>query len=147
MLIGLHDVHFIMGMRIRGTSIGRTLDEYVAGKKVAKTKIINNAAADLGLVPEKGGCSHDKLKKKAKTDSEMDNATKGAAYLLFLVGTILCPDKSQNLIPFKYWDYVKDLNKVEASSWGSFLLAMVYRDLGILVGLTRTDIDKVNMKM
>ena len=62
MSIGLNDVYFMLQIEIEGKSLGRSLSEYIVGKISVKNKTITEASTALGRRPDKGGCSHEKLK-------------------------------------------------------------------------------------
>lgn len=51
------------------------------------------------------------------------------AYLLYLIGAVLFPDKSGNKVQMLYFPLLIDLTRLHEISWGSGVLAYLYRNL------------------
>ena len=51
------------------------------------------------------------------------------AYILWLIGGVLLPDKSQNLVKLMYLPLLRDIEEIGQYSWGSAALAWLYRML------------------
>ncbi|GMP24516.1 hypothetical protein CsSME_00001759 [Camellia sinensis var. sinensis] len=51
------------------------------------------------------------------------------AYILWLIGGVLLPDKSQNLLKLMYLQLLRDIEEIRQYSWGSAALAWLYRML------------------
>ena len=51
------------------------------------------------------------------------------AYILRLIGGVLFPDHSQNLVSLVYLEFLRDLQQCGTYSWGSATLAFLYRML------------------
>lgn len=51
------------------------------------------------------------------------------AYILWLIGGVLLPDKSQNLPKLMYLPLLRDIDEIGQYSWGSAALACLYRML------------------
>ncbi|XP_074280156.1 serine/threonine-protein phosphatase 7 long form homolog isoform X1 [Silene latifolia] len=51
------------------------------------------------------------------------------AYLLYLIGTVLFPDKSGNRVQLIYFPLLTNLERLNEYSWGSGTLAYLYRNL------------------
>ena len=130
MTITLADVYFLLGIKIQGESMGVSTEEMHLQVRERHSKKLTEVGAALGIRLEKCGCSWANLKAACEEEGRYDDDTKGSAYLLFMISMIMFPDKTQNLVNYSHWEYVKDLSKVNKWSWGSGLLASVYRDLG-----------------
>ena len=51
------------------------------------------------------------------------------AHILILIGSMLMPDTSASLVHFMYLPLLRDLANVSNFSWGSIVLACLYRAL------------------
>ena len=51
------------------------------------------------------------------------------AYILWLIGGVLLPDKSQNLLKLMYLPLLRDIDEIGQYNWGSAALACLYRML------------------
>ncbi|KAH1233919.1 Serine/threonine-protein phosphatase 7 long form [Glycine max] len=51
------------------------------------------------------------------------------AYIMYMIGGALIPDKSGNRVHLMYLNLLRDLNKTKKYSWGSACLANLYREL------------------
>ena len=61
------------------------------------------------------------------------------AYILWLIGGVLLPDKSQNLLKLMYLPLLRDIDVIGQYSWGAAALACLYRMLcrATQVGVTQ----------
>ncbi|GMQ06210.1 hypothetical protein CsSME_00050878 [Camellia sinensis var. sinensis] len=61
------------------------------------------------------------------------------AYILWLIGGVLLPDKSQNLLKLMYLPLLRDIDVIGQYSWGAAALAFLYRMLcrATQVGVTQ----------
>ncbi|MFQ6667675.1 hypothetical protein Gotur_033609, partial [Gossypium turneri] len=63
------------------------------------------------------------------------NATEGElmctvrAYIMHIIGGVLIPDSNNNKVHIMYLPLLADLSNVRSYSWGSAVLAMLYREL------------------
>lgn len=66
------------------------------------------------------------------TNKSSDEAIARAvrAYLLYVFGSIIFPNKSGNRIPISYLENFIDLNTVNQINWGSGLLTYLYKQMG-----------------
>ena len=51
------------------------------------------------------------------------------AYIMYMIGSTLIPDKSRNRVHLMYLNLLRDLNNTKKYSWGSACLANLYREL------------------
>ena len=85
---------------------------------------------------DKGGVSHLQLQRLLipdplnQVDLLHEPQVVASGFLLFLLGSTIFPDKSQNRIPITYLDLVEDHQEVRATSWASTTLCHLYRSLG-----------------
>ena len=85
---------------------------------------------------DKGGVSHDHLRRLLVPDQAYqvdllyESPVIASGFLLFLIGSTIAPDKSQNRIPITYLDLVDDYSEVLGTSWASAALCHLYRALG-----------------
>ncbi|XP_012488014.1 protein MAIN-LIKE 1-like [Gossypium raimondii] len=72
---------------------------------------------------------------KAKIGQSSATATKGElmcaarAYIMHMVGAILMPDANDDNVHLMYLPLLADLSTARSYSWGSAILAMLYREL------------------
>ncbi|MFQ6667673.1 hypothetical protein Gotur_033609 [Gossypium turneri] len=65
----------------------------------------------------------------------LSNATEGElmctvrAYIMHIIGGVLIPDSNNNKVHIMYLPLLADLSNVRSYSWGSAVLAMLYREL------------------
>lgn len=51
------------------------------------------------------------------------------AYILWLIGGVLVPDKSQNIVKMMFLPLLRDFDRIQEYSWGGATLACLYRML------------------
>jgi len=51
------------------------------------------------------------------------------AYIMYMIGGALIPDKSRNKVQLMYFNLLCDLNNIKKYSWDSACLANLYREL------------------
>ncbi|KAG8493698.1 hypothetical protein CXB51_011665 [Gossypium anomalum] len=72
---------------------------------------------------------------KANFEHLPDNATEeelmcaARAYIMHIIGGVLMPDANNNMVHLMYLPLLTDLHNVRSYSWGSAVLAMLYREL------------------
>jgi len=126
--VTLQDVNVLLGLKIDGMPITGRVD-------YNWRRVFDEL---LGLVPPSDAYVGSSLKlswlkENFQGEPEVDNEVVMnhhiRAYLLFLIGTLLCPDKSGNTVPLMYLPLLEDLDMVDDYSWGSATLACLYRNL------------------
>lgn len=127
--ITLQDVAILLGLRIDGRP--------VTGPPTPDWRAICGEL--LGVVPDDGSLDGPGLRLSWLRDNFGDgpppNATEHVlrsyvrAYILALLGTVLFPDKSGTHIRLFVLPLLRDLEEVGTFSWGSAVLACLYREL------------------
>ncbi|MFQ6658722.1 hypothetical protein Gotur_027859 [Gossypium turneri] len=51
------------------------------------------------------------------------------AYIMYIIGGVLMPDANNNKVHIMYLPLLADLTNVRSYSWGSAILAVLYREL------------------
>ena len=51
------------------------------------------------------------------------------AYIMYMIGDTLIPNKSGNRVHIMYLNLLRDLNNIKKYSWGSACLANLYKEL------------------
>ena len=129
MTITLHDVYILMGLSIAGKSMGIPLAQRIGGKKDPLAKKASAAKKFFQVECDTTTVSRLLLKARCKS-GDLGPEVSASGYLLYLLGSSLFPDKSQDKIPLANIDYVRKLDTVGEWAWRAGLLASVYRDLG-----------------
>ena len=140
MTITLHDVYILMGLSIAGKSMGIPLAERIKGKKDPLAKKVASAKKFFQVECDSTTVSRTLLKTKCES-GDLAPEVSASGYLLYLLGSCLFPDKSQDKIPLANIDYVRKLETVGDWAWGAGLLASVYRVLGTS---TRADCKQIS---
>ncbi|OVA07425.1 Aminotransferase-like [Macleaya cordata] len=73
----------------------------------------------------------DEFKGSEETASIEDKEAVARAYLLFVIGSVLVPDKSSAKVSVRYLQLLGDLKKVNNISWSTGVLAHMYRAMGM----------------
>ena len=130
MTVTLHDVALILGLPINGDAAISRPDDRSSMRRFTDFFGIPD---DWMHSPQydKGGVSHRHLRQLCMDDDHIeDPEIVATGFLLYLLGSTICPDKSQNKIPITYLDLVRDHDSVQRTSWGSAALAHLYLALG-----------------
>nr|XP_004490105.1 protein MAIN-LIKE 2-like [Cicer arietinum] len=126
--ITLEDVYYILGLNVSSFPISGS--NFVNVKDVCQEY--------LGVIPPEGATKGNFIKLKWIKDtfdnvgenaSEVEKQASCRAYILRMIGGLLMPDKSNNRVHLKYLSILGDLNKASHYSWGSAVLATLYREL------------------
>ncbi|XP_012573198.1 serine/threonine-protein phosphatase 7 long form homolog [Cicer arietinum] len=126
--ITLEDVYYILGLNVSGLPVSGS--NFVQVKQICQDY--------LGVIPPDGATKGNSIKLKWLKDtfddvgenaSELEKQASCRAYILRMIGGLLMPDKSNNRVHLKYLSLLGDLNKVSQYSWGSAVLATLYREL------------------
>lgn len=125
--ITLEDVNVLLGLKIGGKPItGRS--NYNWFEVVTDLLGIRPANTDL----KAGNLKLSWLKDHFQGPPEEEGANlqqRIRAYLLYLFGTVLFPDKSGSTVSVLFIPLLAELNEVDDYSWGSAALACMYRNL------------------
>nr|XP_012567795.1 protein MAIN-LIKE 2-like [Cicer arietinum] len=93
-----------------------------------------------GVIPPQGATKGNSIKLKWLKDtfddvdenaSVLEKQASCRAYILCMIGGLLMSDKSNNRVHLKYLSLLGDLQKASQYSWGSAVLASLYRELCI----------------
>jgi len=134
MTITLHDASLILGLPIDGSAAIPVVDDR---PQMARFADFFHVGDHWMTRPnyDKGGVSHLQLQRLLipdplnQVDLLHEPPVVAFGFLLFLLGSTLFPDKSQNRIPITYLDLVEDHQEVRATSWASAALCHLYRSL------------------
>ncbi|KAL0289590.1 UNVERIFIED_CONTAM: Serine/threonine-protein phosphatase 7 long form [Sesamum calycinum] len=132
--ITLQDVQVIWGLPIDGES--------VSGTDLERTSVQwqEYCMQYIGFAPEEGALKGSRLQVKAIIDHISHvHITPGTPHLtvvqyaraiaLLLLGGTMCPDSSGNLVSLLYLAKLEDIVAARNYSWGSAVLAFLYREL------------------
>jgi len=134
MTITLHDVHFILGLKLTGDHMGHTKKDKRRGGNRDVTQALVKRAKKMFKIPE-GYINHARVPvqffiQHVQTLNLKDTDLAGA-YIIYLLASTLFPDKSQSSLPLAYVQFVEELGDDAFDiSWGSGALAFMYRKLG-----------------
>jgi len=134
MTIILHDVYFILGLKITGNHMGHSVgDRRIGGarnvtqelvKRARKMYRIDGRYIKQARVPVQYFIQHVQTLNLKDTDL-------AGAYIMYLLASTLFPDKSQSSLPLSYVQFVEGIDDDTFDvSWGSGALAFMYRKLG-----------------
>ncbi|XP_074265699.1 serine/threonine-protein phosphatase 7 long form homolog [Silene latifolia] len=126
--VTLHDVQVLLGLRIRGDVVSGTT---AYNWRALVIELLGNTPGDDDI---KGaslriGWLLDKFSSLPEDANEQVLHQYVRAYLLILMATIMFPDKSGNDIQLVYLPLLRDLTTIDNYSWGSVVLATLYRNL------------------
>ncbi|KAF5206582.1 serine/threonine-protein phosphatase 7 long form-like protein, partial [Thalictrum thalictroides] len=139
MTITLDDVLQITGLSITG----KILDGSSAIKREEASKLLQEGLGlDKNVVEQelercKGGdCiiqtdwikENFKGKENVEDDGKVDCAVR--AYLMYMIGCVLLPDKSGTMMSASYMRFLLDISKIHEYAWGASALAYLYRQMG-----------------
>ncbi|XP_039053184.1 protein MAIN-LIKE 2-like [Hibiscus syriacus] len=127
MTITLEDVAYQLGVPINGMSL--VLRNTYKINNVISNLLGNEAPTDVidGLRVRIMWLEREFRIDEQSTEQEVIYAAR--AYLLTLIGGILLPDKSGNLVHTQYLSVMEDLAVCRHYSWGYAILAFLYREL------------------
>lgn len=133
MTVLLHDVYFLLGVQINGAAV---VDEVQFDRQDELVRL-----AQYLRYPEENLVLHDVGRRGMKWASLKEHCEVGwlqqnnphvvaSGYLLFLLGSTLFADKSQDRIPLLHLRFLTEHARIPQMSWGSAGLAVLYRRLG-----------------
>ncbi|KAI3834460.1 hypothetical protein MKX03_032571 [Papaver bracteatum] len=139
MTITLDDISNITGLKINGSAVQakgpRELGFLEASSLVSKylnidedkvkEEFASNNKQTLSLSWLKNGWMH-----IDDSDSNQDKEAASRAYILHLIGSVLCPDKTINAIEAYWIQSLKDITNFESVSLGSAILSYLFHQLG-----------------
>ncbi|GAA0166172.1 hypothetical protein LIER_21391 [Lithospermum erythrorhizon] len=121
MTITLHDVSAILGLNITGTVV-RSFDNFE--DQELKSRVIFKAGNKQGVFLSgiKSVCDSEEISQPAIA----------RAFLWYLLGSTLFPDKSGSYVSYQYIHLLGDLEEVVPNyAWGAATLAYLYYQLGV----------------
>lgn len=131
-MIGLQDVNVLFGLRVGGLPVTGS-SSYIWADILAEY---------LGVRPPPQALDGGKLKLTWIRETFSINPHQEVcslnetvlhfhvrAYLLYLIGAVLFPDKSGNKVQLIFFPLLIDLSKLDDISWGSGVLAYLYRSM------------------
>ncbi|XP_012855473.1 PREDICTED: serine/threonine-protein phosphatase 7 long form homolog [Erythranthe guttata] len=128
MTITLHDVHYIMHLRVSGKRPNVWID---------KADAIYAGARAFGVEPRDmakwygGGSQLDDLDRMYGDDSSFASEFRVRAYIAYLLGKLLFVDKSGSKVKAYFFPLLEHIDMISDYSWGSATLAYLYRQLGM----------------
>ncbi|KAH9606160.1 hypothetical protein KSS87_013272 [Heliosperma pusillum] len=126
--VTLQDVAMLFGLRISGRPVTGS----------SEGGWLNLCVRLLGATPSikaiKGSklkltWLHDNFQNVANINSQYQLHCHVRAYLLYLFGALLFPDKTGNTVSLIYLPLLENLDQIDDISWGSGVLACLYRNL------------------
>ncbi|XP_012831219.1 PREDICTED: serine/threonine-protein phosphatase 7 long form homolog [Erythranthe guttata] len=128
MTITLHDVAFILGLRLDGPAVSEICPVEECSQSLAS--VLGVGLMDTNDMFRNKGVGWVKVRDQLTLPSATDEK-KMKGYLMFLLGSVLFVDKTAcNMKP--WWiHFTNDLDNVGKYSWASACLANMYRQLGI----------------
>ncbi|KAH1074390.1 hypothetical protein J1N35_026718 [Gossypium stocksii] len=136
--ITLQDVHLQLGLPVDGYVVTRFASSTDWGAVCYKL---------LGVIPDniKGGWIEmgwlrGTFLKPDNDLTELERIRYARAYILEMIGSYLMPDLSRNLIHLKWLLKLVDFRAANELSWGSAVLAMLYKEI---CGATRPNKAKI----
>ncbi|CAL5371613.1 unnamed protein product [Camellia sinensis] len=130
--VTLQDVSVLYGLRIDSRAVTGVDSSLATGQWIALCAELLGVAptpADLqpGRVRVRWLAEHFAHLPDHAPDELVQQHTR--AYILWLIGGVLLPDKSQNLVKLMYLPLLRDIEEIGQYSWGSAALAWLYRML------------------
>ena len=132
--VTLQDVNVLWGLPIEGAVVSGVDDNLSTADAIALCRRF------LGVTPTQAQMSGksvfgtvilDKLKQEFVEAEATDEECifRARLILFFLIGSTLLPDNNNNRINVFYLRFLRDLNRTASYSWGSAVLACLYRRL------------------
>ncbi|XP_012842464.1 PREDICTED: serine/threonine-protein phosphatase 7 long form homolog [Erythranthe guttata] len=128
MTITLHDVAFIMGVRVDGPLVAEVSQALECSQSLASLLGLR-VMTTIDMFQNKGinwTKVQELLSKLSATDEK-----KMQGYLMFLLGSVLFVDKTSSMMKPWWIHYTNDIDGVGQYSWAAACLANMYRQLGI----------------
>ncbi|XP_012858101.1 PREDICTED: serine/threonine-protein phosphatase 7 long form homolog [Erythranthe guttata] len=129
MTITLHDVHYIMGLRVSG---------HRPYTDMQKSLVIESGSRifDLDILKieswwHNGGPRLEDLQELYGDHSSASSECKVRAYIIYLLGSTLFVNKSGARVKPDFCPLIEDIEQIREYSWGSGTLANLYRQLGM----------------
>ena len=72
--------------------------------------------------------------------TDLDAQQHARAYIFQIIGTTMFPDYSTNLVPLRWLPLLEDFDACGVMSWGSTVLAFLYRELYKVATMQTTQI-------
>ncbi|XP_012830041.1 PREDICTED: uncharacterized protein LOC105951197 [Erythranthe guttata] len=134
MTITLHDVQMILGANVEGRVVVPRYDEVIERTNCVYllSEVLNLEFEEIDESWKRGGPTWRMIQGQLLIpDTPMRRRVQ--IYLVFLLGSILFPDKTCDRVKPWYMHVLEDsmLDQVGTYSWGSACLANLYRELGI----------------
>lgn len=134
MTITLHDVHFILGLKITGHHMGHSERDKRLGSARSVTHVLVERAKKMFKIPGRD-VSQARVPVQYFIQHvqslNLKDADLAGAYIMYLLASTLFPDKSQSKLPLSYVQFVEGIDDDAFDiSWGSGALAFMYRSLG-----------------
>ncbi|XP_012854536.1 PREDICTED: serine/threonine-protein phosphatase 7 long form homolog [Erythranthe guttata] len=128
MTITLHDVAFILALRLDGPSVSEIRPVEECSQSLAS--VLGVGLMDTNEMFRNKGVGWVKVRDQLTLPcATYDKKMKG--YLMFLLGSVLFVDKTASNIKPWWIHFTNDLDNVGKYSWASACLANMYRQLGI----------------
>ncbi|XP_012844536.1 PREDICTED: uncharacterized protein LOC105964574 [Erythranthe guttata] len=136
MTITLHDVQMILGANVEGRVVAPRYDEVIerTNRVYLLSEVLNFNFEEIDESWKHGGPTWRMIQGQLlMPDTPMRRRVQ--IYLVFLLGSILFPDKTCDRVKPWYMHVLEDsvLHQVGTYSWGSACLANLYRELGICI--------------
>ena len=133
MTITLHDVYFILGLKITGNHMGHSESDRSGGSRNVTQVLVKRAKRMFDIdgryisqarVPVQFFIQHVQALNLKDTDL-------AGAYIMYLLASTLFSDKSQSSLPLSYVQFIEGIDDDTFDiSWGSGALAFMYHKLG-----------------
>ncbi|XP_012828262.1 PREDICTED: serine/threonine-protein phosphatase 7 long form homolog [Erythranthe guttata] len=128
MTITLHDVAFILALRLDGPSVSEIRPVEECSQSLAS--VLGVGLMDTNEMFRNKGVGWVKVRDQLTLPCATDDK-KMKGYLMFLLGSVLFVDKTASNIKPWWIHFTNDLDNVGKYSWASACLANMYRQLGI----------------
>ncbi|KAH1108394.1 hypothetical protein J1N35_012162 [Gossypium stocksii] len=128
--ITLQDVAVQLGLSINGeavTGLGKLLDPWGTCERLLERVPPNDEEGRLTHI--KFNWLKQNFRHLPSSPTQMDIIYAARAFILQLIGGILLPDVNQNKVSIVYLPLLEDLEHAGRFSWGSAVLAYLYREL------------------
>ncbi|XP_012841302.1 PREDICTED: serine/threonine-protein phosphatase 7 long form homolog, partial [Erythranthe guttata] len=129
MTITLHDVHYIMGLRVSGHRPYTDMQKSLViefGSRIFDLDILK-----IESWWHNGGPRLEDLQELYGDHSSASSECKVRAYIIYLLGSTLFVNKSGARVKPDFCPLIEDIEQIREYSWGSGTLANLYRQLGM----------------
>ncbi|XP_012844868.1 PREDICTED: serine/threonine-protein phosphatase 7 long form homolog [Erythranthe guttata] len=128
MTITLHEVAFIMGLRVDGPLVAEVSQSLEYSQSLAS--LLGLGVMTTTVMFRNKGINWTKVQELLSKPSATDEK-KMQGYLMFLLGSVLFVDKTFSMMKPWWIHYTNDIDGVGQYSWAAACLANMYRQLGI----------------